>query len=94
MVVNAFPGRRLAPGENSPCRQGDAGGRSLYNAVAERSGAMIVNLNKARKQRQRAAAERQAAANRVRFGRTRAERESERRAQEHAEKSLDDKRLE
>ena len=54
---------------------------------------MIVNLNKYRKERRRIAAERQAEENRVRFGRSKAERGVLRQERERTEKSLDDKRL-
>ena len=54
---------------------------------------MIVNLNKFRKQRERAEDERRAAENLVRFGRNKADRAKDQREHEQAEKSLDDKRL-
>ena len=55
--------------------------------------AMIVNLNKYKKQRERAEAERLAAENRLRFGRSKAARAKDLREHEQAEKSLEDKRL-
>jgi hypothetical protein len=55
--------------------------------------AMIVNLNKYRKQRERAEAEQRAAENRVRFGRSKAARIAEEGDRRQSEKSLDDKRL-
>jgi hypothetical protein len=55
--------------------------------------AMIVNLNKRRKQREQAEGERRAAENRVRFGRTKGARAKDLREHEQAEKSLEDKRL-
>ena len=54
----------------------------------------IINLNKARKRRDRAAAERQAAANRVKFGRTPAEREREAAQAEEAQRRMDQLRRE
>jgi hypothetical protein len=54
---------------------------------------MIVNLNKYKKQRERAEAGRRGAENRVRFGRTKAARAKDQRGHEQAEKSLEDKRL-
>jgi len=54
---------------------------------------MIVNLNKYRKQRERAEGERRAAENRVRFGRSKAALAEDRREQEQAKRSIDDKRL-
>jgi hypothetical protein len=56
--------------------------------------AMIVNLNKYKKQRERADGERRADENRVRFGRSKAVRAKDLREHEQAEKSLEDKRLE
>jgi hypothetical protein len=57
----------------------------------------VVNLNRYRKQRQRLDEAKQAAENRVKFGRDKAERaklraEQERDAQDHANKHLDSKR--
>lgn len=51
--------------------------------------AEIINLNKARKARAKAAASAQADANRARFGRTRAERAAEDAERARAEKQLD-----
>src|SRR5271163_149819 len=66
----------------------------VYQPPATRIGeAMIVNLNKFKKQRERAEDERRAAENRVRFGRSKAARAKDLREQEQAEKSLEDKRL-
>jgi hypothetical protein len=56
--------------------------------------ATIVNLNKYRKGRERAEADRRAAENRVRFGRSKAERTADDRERQRLEQSLDDKRLE
>jgi Domain of unknown function (DUF4169) len=56
--------------------------------------ATIVNLNRLRKQRERAEAERRAAENRVRFGRTKEERGKDLWENARAERDLDDKRLE
>jgi hypothetical protein len=53
----------------------------------------IVNLNRYRKQRDRRGAETDAAANRVRHGRSKAEREKLRRESDKAAKDLDNKRL-
>lgn len=49
----------------------------------------VVNLNKARKRRARALAEQQAAENRVRFGRTKAEKQRDAAAAEAAQRKLD-----
>jgi hypothetical protein len=54
----------------------------------------IVNLNKFRKQHERADNQRRAAENRVRFGRGKAARANDQRDRERAEKTLDDKHLE
>jgi Domain of unknown function (DUF4169) len=55
--------------------------------------AMIVNLNKYRKKRERADEERRASENRARFGGSRAARAKNAREHEQTKKSLDDKRL-
>ena len=55
--------------------------------------AEIVNLNRARKARARLASEREADANRIRFGRSRAERAAARDAVSEAERGLDGHRL-
>ena len=49
----------------------------------------IVNLRRVKKQRARSAAETEAAANRARFGRTKAEREAERLEEERRRAVLD-----
>lgn len=54
----------------------------------------VVNLNKYHKQRRRAEAQRQAAANRVHFGRNKAERTTATAEQERQSRTLDGKRLE
>ena len=54
---------------------------------------MIVNLNKYRKTRDRAEAERRAVENRVRFGRSKAAVQKEKDERKQREKTLDDKRL-
>jgi hypothetical protein len=54
----------------------------------------IVNLNRFRKRRERAADERRAAENRVRFGRSKTARASDERERERAAAALDGKRLE
>jgi hypothetical protein len=53
----------------------------------------IVNLNRFRKARRRDEAKEAAAANRVRSGRSKAEREAARRTAEKAREELDGKRL-
>lgn len=52
-----------------------------------------VNLNRFRKAKLRADAQKQAAENRVAFGRTKAEREAERLKAEKAARKLDQKRI-
>lgn len=54
----------------------------------------IINLNKARKRKARADAERQAAENRVRFGRTRGQKEQDAVAEEEARRRMDGLRRE
>jgi len=54
----------------------------------------VVNLNRFRKRRARDDDERQAAENRVRFGRTKAEREKASRTADKAAKDLEGKRKE
>lgn len=54
----------------------------------------IVNLNKARKARDKAAAKRAAEANRLTFGRTRAERDATKAERERASAMLDGHKLE
>ena len=56
--------------------------------------AEIVNLNRARKARQRAEAERQAAENRVRFGRTKADKRREAQEKLRADQDLEGKKVE
>ncbi len=53
----------------------------------------IVNLNKVRKARERAAAGKSAEENRVRFGRSKAERTETGASTQKSKKDLDDKRL-
>ena len=48
-----------------------------------------INLNKARKQKQRAEAEKKAAENRVKFGRTKAEKTAQNSEKDRASKGLD-----
>jgi hypothetical protein len=55
--------------------------------------AVIVNLNKFRKARERAEAERQAEANCVRFGRTKSEREAVASEERAKDRVLDDAQL-
>jgi hypothetical protein len=54
----------------------------------------LVNLNKYRKRHRRAEAAKQAAANRVRFGRDKAERATTRVEQDRQQRTLDGKRFE
>lgn len=54
----------------------------------------IINLNKARKQRQKAAREQQAAENRIRFGRTKAEKQLDAARAEAEARKLDGLKLE
>ncbi|WP_293393734.1 DUF4169 family protein [Nevskia sp.] len=56
--------------------------------------AELINLNKARKQKARAAAESLAAANRVKFGRTKAEKQRDASAEAEAAQRLDGLRRE
>ena len=56
--------------------------------------AEIVNLNRARKARDKEEAAKRAAENRVRFGTTKHQRRRAEREAEKAKKELDDKRLE
>jgi Domain of unknown function (DUF4169) len=60
---------------------------------AEDSGAMIINLNKYRKNRRRAATDAQAKENRIRFGRSKEERAKELRERECARNEIENKRL-
>jgi len=53
-----------------------------------------INLNKARKAKARASKEAEAAANRVRFGRTKAEKLADQRTAERAARKLDDTKRE
>lgn len=55
--------------------------------------AEIVNLNQYRKRRDRRAAAKTAAENRVRFGRGKAERKKDRQESDRTARELDDKRL-
>ena len=54
----------------------------------------VINLNRVRKAKARIAAEQQAAANRVRFGRTKLEKQQDREAAQAAVAKLDGHRLE
>jgi len=54
----------------------------------------VVNLNQARKRRARAAAEEQAAANRLKFGRTKAQKQRDAAEIDEARRKLDRLRLE
>ena len=53
-----------------------------------------TNLNKARKARAHAAKERQAVENRVKFGRTKAQKQAEKAAQEKARSTAESRKLE
>lgn len=53
-----------------------------------------INLNRARKAKAKSDKEARAAANRAKFGRTKAERTAERLAQDKAQKTLDDHKRE
>ncbi|MBX3483214.1 DUF4169 family protein [Phenylobacterium sp.] len=56
--------------------------------------AELINLNRARKAKQKAAGKAQAAENRVAFGRTKAEKTSSKLASERARRELDGKKRE
>lgn len=53
----------------------------------------VVNLNKARKRKARVVAEQQAAANRLQFGRTKAQKQRDAAAAEEARRKLDQLKL-
>ena len=55
--------------------------------------AEIVNLNKHRKAKARNARESQSSANRIKYGRTKAETENDRRAEERRDRALEDRKL-
>ncbi len=55
--------------------------------------AEIINLNRLRKARKQQEAEAQAEANRRKFGRTKAEKESDRLAEERRQREIDGKKL-
>jgi hypothetical protein len=55
--------------------------------------AEIINLNKHRKSKARDAHESQSAANRVKYGRTKADKENDRRAEERSAKLLQDRKI-
>jgi hypothetical protein len=54
----------------------------------------VINLRRARKDKARREHEREAAANRLRFGRTKAQKSTDRDAAERGRRTLDNKRLE
>jgi hypothetical protein len=56
--------------------------------------AEIINLNKHRKAKARDARESRSAANRIKYGRTKAEKENDRRAEERETQRHQDRRLE
>jgi hypothetical protein len=56
--------------------------------------AEIVNLNRFRKAQKREEAERQAGANRVKFGRTKAEKDNDKRTADRRQNDMDGKKLE
>jgi hypothetical protein len=87
---------RSLPSRAGSSRRSCSPSRGLCYKNRPQSGsakAMIVNLNKYRKKREHTEAERRAAENRVRFGRSKAARAKDLREHEQAEKSLEDKRL-
>ncbi len=53
----------------------------------------IINLNKHRKAKARDARESQSAANRIKYGRTKAEKENDRRAEERSDRAHSDRKL-
>jgi hypothetical protein len=53
----------------------------------------VINLNKARKRKARATAEQQAAANRLQFGRTKAQKQRDAAAADEARRKLDQLKL-
>ena len=55
--------------------------------------AEIINLNKHRKAKARGTRDSEAAANRIKYGRTKAEKENDRRAEERREKAQEDRKL-
>jgi hypothetical protein len=56
--------------------------------------AEIVNLRKARKDKARQERQREAEANRLRFGRTKAQKLADKQAKERDDRAVDDKKLE
>jgi hypothetical protein len=88
-AVSALP-RIIAKGENA--RQGIPTGFSVKSA----RGAMaeVVNLNKIRKAKARVEEDSRAQANRIKHGRTKAEKENDRRAEERSARLHGDKKLE
>jgi hypothetical protein len=79
----------------------DAKGHNLVNLALrsffgqlDRAMAEIVNLNRLRKAQKRATEERQAEANRVKFGRTKAEKQNDRSLTERRRQDIDGKKLE
>lgn len=56
--------------------------------------AEIVNLRKVRKDKARTEREREADANRLRFGRTKAQKQADRQAKQREGRAVDDKKLE
>ena len=56
--------------------------------------AEIVNLKRVRKDKARAEREREADANRLRFGRTRAQKKADQQAKQREGRAVDDKKLE
>jgi hypothetical protein len=103
-IAHAFASRQTGGGRTIGsqlfCQQ--LARRDLYNprSIAgggiswmEATDTMIVNLNRFRKKREHAEAERRAAENRVRFGRGKAQRIKEAHEIERAKKAIDDKRL-
>ena len=54
----------------------------------------VINLRRARKDKARREHEREAAANRLRFGRTKAQKKADKQAKEREGRAVDDKKLE
>ena len=67
--------------------------RRMWRSPKRQRAMKIVNLNQYRKRRRRSEGERRAAENRVRFGRTKAERRKDLGDSERAVKDLEGKRL-
>jgi hypothetical protein len=72
-------------------------GKALSQRIDELSAssamAEIINLNKHRKAKTRDTRESEAAANRIKYGRTKAERQNDRRAEERRDRTHQDQKL-